>query len=156
MTQKLLPKYKLDTYYAITIQPNDKLQFHGNKATSRIMKIRQHFYSLFQEIPYPYYINLEISEPIGSLHEKTTGGRLHYHGIIKFNTKKQISQFLLETQYQILRQSRLEISEIHDRLAWLKYVHKQTLISEDISILSNHDNESFLKEYLTPIKNTSE
>lgn len=148
MKPSLEQKYDTTNYYALTIQPEDKLQFLGKKPTARIMSIRQHYYSLLQEAQFPYYINLEISEPTGSLHNGTSGGRLHYHGIIKFNNNKQITSFLLEYQYKLLRQARIEISKINDKEAWLKYIHKQTLLSKDITILTNWDIKTFKDKYI--------
>lgn len=151
MTQnidKLKPKYDTKSWYAITIQPNDKLQFHGNEPMARILKSKQHYYTLFQKIHFPYYINMEISEPIGSLNEKATGGRLHYHGLIKFRNNKDITKWLLHTQYFILRQARLEVSKVNDKEGWLAYIEKQKLIPYDIKNLSNYDNESLLQLYL--------
>lgn len=153
MTQKLNslePKYNLDDYYAITIQPDNKIQFLGNKPHARIIKFRQHFYSLLQDCKIPYYLNMEISEPVGSLDNKSSGGRLHYHGIITFDKKQDILSWLLEYQYKLLRQARLEISKIHKdhRQTWWNYIHKRQLISEDLSVLSNWDPKAFTKKYL--------
>lgn len=153
MTQKLEPKYNLRDYYAITIQPSDKLQHLGKKPYARMTNVRQHFYSLLQECQIPYYINMEISEPIGSLQDKTTGGRLHYHGIIKFNNKMQLISFLLEYQYKLLRQSRLELSKINDKKAWLNYIEKQNLIPPAMRTLTNWDEKTFLKQYLKEVTN---
>lgn len=143
----LEPKYNTTDYYAITIQPSDKLQFHGKKPLAKIQHVRQHFYSLMLECQIPYYINLEISEPIGSLSDKSTGGRLHYHGIIKFDNKSQIRSFLLEYQYKLLRQSRVEISKIADKDAWLNYINKQQLIPPAMRTLSNWDHDRFIRRY---------
>lgn len=147
MTEKLQPKYKIDTYYAITIQPDDKIQFCGTDHMARINKFRQYYYSMFQDYKAPYYINIEISEPLGSLPNKSVGPRLHIHGIIKFNTKKQILKFLLVQMHTILKQARLEISEINDKTAWWKYIHKQKLLPKEYKTLSNYDTRKYKRQY---------
>lgn len=153
MTQTLEPKFKIGEYYAITIQPEDKLQHHGKKPYSRVTHMRQYYHTLLQECQIPYYINMEISEPMGSLANKTTGGRLHYHGIIQFCNKEQIISFLLEYQYKLLKQARLEISKINDFQSWLNYIEKQHLIPPAIRTLSNWNPNSFIKKYKKEIKN---
>lgn len=147
---RLEPKYSINTYYAITIQPDDKIQNFSRTPTARIMAHRQIIYSILQDCKVPYYINLEISEPIGSLANKSSGGRLHWHGIITFKKKQHIRDFLLEIQYKLLRVSRLEISKINDKTSWWNYINKQKLIPHDIRLLTNYDPDIFYKEYSQP------
>lgn len=152
MTQNsLIPKYNCTDYYAITIQPTDKLQYHGKAPDARILSSRQYYYSLFENCTIPYYINMEISEPLGSLPNKTTGGRLHYHGIIKFSNKNHIIQWLLKYQYKLLREARLEISKITDKKSWFNYISKQNLIPKEIKSLSNWEKSVFITEYLKSV-----
>lgn len=146
-SQSLEPKYKKNKYYAITIQPNDKIQYLGNPYKARILKVRSYYHQILKDYSIPYYINLEMSEPIGSLAQGTSGSRLHYHGIITFESTKHIQQFLLEIQYKLLRQSRLEISKINDPSSWLNYINKQNLIPFDIKNLTTGLPEVFIVNY---------
>lgn len=147
MTTSLTPKYNTTDYYALTIQPSDKLQYAGLAPSTRVIKFRQYFYSILQAFCMPYYFVIELSEPYGSLQQGHIGSRIHLHGIIKFKSDNQIKNFLLSHQYTILRQSRLEISKINDKKSWYKYIHKQNLISKEMSVLTNWDPEEFMKLY---------
>lgn len=144
----LNPKYEKNKYYALTIAPNNQKQFVNNCPYARMIKFRSYMYNLCQEYKFPYYINMEISEPTGSLPTEGIGGRLHWHGIVQFRNNKEIRQFLFQSMYQLLKNARIEVTPINDKESWWKYIHKQKLIPKEIKLLTNWEPSIFKESYM--------
>lgn len=141
---KLVPFYDIESTYAITIQPGDNLQFLNKNYTSdsRLLRFRQHYMEILRDnLITNYYFKIELSEPKGDLNDHHAGSRLHLHGIIMFDNKKQIINFLLKGLKNIKDKARITIKKIssQDNLKiWWDYINKQKLISNDITTLSNY------------------
>lgn len=140
--------YDKTSNYAITIQPSDKLQFLQKvlSVNKRITSFRQYYRQVFEDDFSNYYFQIEISEPRGNL-QKHIGGRLHLHGILMFESKSHIVDYLLKGLRQLLVDSRVTISKIDTIESfnnWWKYIHKQRLLPREFTTLSNY---SSMKQY---------
>lgn len=130
---KLDLKYKKNTVYAVTIQPDDKHQYF--RSPTRFSKFLDHMNSLLVPLissKIDFYFIIELSEPIGTVTGQ--GSRLHLHGVINLKATESVYRFLLNHLSDFLLCGRLEISEVHDLDAWWTYIHKQK------TIFKNHDN----------------
>ena len=56
--------------------------------------------------------------------ELSTIGRLHYHGVIKFDSISSI--FMFYRNIYTIKDIHIEIDTIEDKDIWMKYVHKQS------------------------------
>lgn len=115
-----LEDLKVDQWYAITINPQDKYQFFNrvNRITDCLHKMRD---DVLQHIgSYDYKIWPELSPK----------GRFHVHGIIRVTDK---INFYLYCVPALLSRGTLVIKEIEDPLIWEEYCKKQSELHEHIS-----------------------
>lgn len=133
--KKLQPYYKLNTPYALTVNPNNKRQYNNN--ADRWAKVRNYLYELIMGCQCYYDMYMEISEPYGERIDAYQGPRIHMHGVIIFRSKKELAQFLLFDSYRINRESTTNISTIDDVEYWYKYCTKQKIFKKNR--LSNNE-----------------
>ncbi len=127
--------YKLGVDYSITINPSDSHQYFGNPY--RLKKFYQFTERQMLSTAGQYQLFLELSEPHTFKTQGYSGPRLHYHGIITFHTKLQLSTFLMVSYYLITRWAALEIDTIADPEYWELYVKKQRLIPKRYRTLNS-------------------
>lgn len=126
--------YEPHIWYAVTIAPDDHLQFPQKQ--DRMIK----FVNLYNEkflcytanrVDYCFYV--EISEPhsIYDPKDKRTSGvdglgpRLHLHGKVRFNTTSSVRWWLLYGMGQLLVHAKVLVKPIDDMVEWDKYCMKQ-------------------------------
>lgn len=137
--------FKKDSYYSVTINPEDKFQYMGTP--DRFKRFRSLMYELFlslsaQHIRYKF--NIELSEPKNNKHG--SGPRYHVHGWILFRSTHSIFQFLDNTYYRWTRLGHVDIDSINDLSKWEKYMSKQAHIFRISPILSSAHDKLFIKE----------
>lgn len=133
--------YRDDVLYAITIKPDNSLQFFNKP--NRLAKFRNIYYEKFLNYHryMDYVFNLEISHPIGDI--KSEGPRLHLHGLFKFKSNKAIFIWLLNKMPDLLIHSQLHIFELDltgktSSKEWMEYMVKQRKqVPMDVFTFSN-------------------
>lgn len=154
----------LENYYnhthlfAVTIQPDDKLQCLNRNYTvaSRFLKFRSFYWDKLSTNIDDYYFVTELSEPRGNLHNHV-GSRLHLHGYIWFESAYSLKRYLMKSLRLLLDNTRLTISKIETNESarnWWKYIHKQEILPDPAKIITSYtDSELFynkkIKEYLS-------
>lgn len=138
-----LPKqcfYKKNTWYAITINPQDQHQYFGKEQRFNAFKNFWNTQFLtFPSMKIDYHFNIELSEPQKLMHN-SGGPRLHMHGIIRFNTNHSIFKFLLNVLGELNKYGIIDIDTISDMKYWLAYITKQEHIFKcSKPILTNND-----------------
>ncbi len=119
--------FKVNTWYSLTLNPPNKHQFLGH--VDRFKRFRNFCYeNLF--ILKSYEMFIEISEPRGFHIKGYEGPRLHLHGRVRFNSNKELAQFLLNGYYKLLRWSSVDIDTINDADTWSAYCTKQHLFKK--------------------------
>lgn len=122
-------KYRDGVTYAVTIKPDDKLQFVNiETASARIFEFYKFYTEKFKRICDPkhftYNFRIEVSEPIGN--DVCTNPRLHLHGTITLRTRYSVLSWLLTVMPDLLIHARLQIVELKgDGKAWNTYMMKQ-------------------------------
>ncbi len=128
--KKLECYYKVGQFYAITINPCDKYQFFGR--INRCKRYHNFIYEQFLQFKCDYLLYIEISEPRGMHTQGYNGPRLHMHGTIYFENRKQLGWWLVEGYYKLLRFAAVDIDTIEDLPKWDAYCRKQNLIRNNI------------------------
>lgn len=128
--------YKLNTEYSISINPCDKFQYNGRQERLNLFRkfVSEH---VVGNIDCDYTFIIEFSEPRSDLKQGSTGPRLHLHGIINFQTKSQLGQFLKIGLYKLLRHSYVDIDTINNKKEWMQYMTKQPLLGDRYRLVSN-------------------
>lgn len=117
--------YKVGTWYAITINPEDSYQFIGkpdrlNKCINHMNEVLLTALSIYG---ITYVIHVDISEP-KEVRYKGTGARVHYHGRIMFNNNDQLIKFLLYGQCAIAQCGQTLYKQIDHYDKWDAYCKK--------------------------------
>lgn len=125
--------------YAITIQPDDKVQFYGED--QRLHEFYEYYRHKLERLmcdvnDFNYWFQIEYSEPHGSV--TGMGPRLHLHGIIYLKSRKSVWRWLSLIMPDMLQHARLEISNLNDKKAWLNYCKKQAYYIPTPNNLSNY------------------
>lgn len=120
--------YTTQTPYAITINPIDKYQFVGRP--NREYLFSNLILSIVQPMKHNLILYKEISEPHQMVLQGKLGPRLHLHGVITFDSKTKLKQFLLHDMYSLLRIASVDIDTIEDLDHWLSYCSKQSLLQK--------------------------
>ncbi len=121
--------YKSNTKYEITINPNDKHQFHGNSRRLElwIMDMQKLITTAFDNYGIMYKLYWECSEPRSINKEdrkKSSGSRLHFHGYFLCPNDVVMGNYLLQSVYKLSRWSDVQVNEYRPDY-WPKYVSKQ-------------------------------
>lgn len=137
-------EFKLYTPYEFTINFNDDNQF--KHSIDRPDKVKQKLYSILSTNPgIHYWLRLELSMPqYGQAYTKKQHiARLHYHGIIKFTTKKSLIKYLVMTYTKLTSIGRVQFNPF--RLShWPTYCLKQQYLFKHL----NCDLENVELEYI--------
>lgn len=144
-------KYQKGVPYSITINPHDNYQFLKEQSgKDRLMK----FINYMNEVLMPltkmrieYYFCIELSEPFKIRH-RSSGSRLHLHGIIRFNSSYSVFQFLSHFSSKLAEVGDTDIDTIGDLDEWDLYIHKQNHIfkSKDPRLSNILEYSEWLKE----------
>lgn len=114
---------KLKTPYTFTISPDDQNQYWN----SNIRDLKQ--YSEYNNLIHSW--NKEKYEIL--LHQEVSrNGRLHFHGIIKFNTNDGIHDFYVNRLFKLQQHNQVEIDSIKDIEVWILYINKYKHIYDKI------------------------
>lgn len=105
----------LQTYYSITINPNDDYQFFNDIESVRIKKAENHIKYIMRK-----YINIRFSLYI----DVSRVGRIHWHGTIMFPFINSIKFFYTEVINELLSKHHIEIDTINDSDKWFHYCTK--------------------------------
>lgn len=146
--RKLAPYYVPNTWYAITICPDDIHQKTDKSCENRYNRFRKYMVkeiSQFELNNTDISLVIEISEPHGSQKKGYLGPRLHAHGIIKFNNRAGIQYFLLKGYHMLLHYNIVDIDTIDDMSFWMKYCNKQHVLPQDRKI-NYHLMENVIKD----------
>lgn len=133
MSTKNVPFYQKNKWYSITINPNDKYQFHGTD--DRIKRFRDFMYEQFLQLDaykINYRFNMELSEP-RSMPPGHSGPRLHVHGKIQFTSNYSINRFLTLFLYKVSRFASIDIDTIEHPEIWDDYCKKQQHLYKKVS-----------------------
>lgn len=130
------PFYKVGEWYEITVNPDDNHQFINDefrfrKVVDYITIVASHMHA--QEIVMKLYP--EISEIQHLIDGKYP--RIHFHGKIKFNSKKALQKFLLKYSLCLSKFSSVQINNYRKEY-WDKYCVKQSDIMQDLTTSENY------------------
>jgi len=123
--------YKVNTFYSITINPENHYQFFSKIDRKHLVKkffydvLRKHLQTL-HNIKYKLYV--EVSEPRDILKYGYDGPRVHFHGTVFFSNRADIEYFLLFQIRALCKHASCEIDTIKDLGIWLQYCKKQDLL----------------------------
>lgn len=144
---------KVDTLYALTINPNDDHQYWKSSSTEdRLSDFNTYWQAYIQLLTAEIHCNTEVSKI----------GRLHYHGTISFKTQKNINDFYINNFYKLANISNVMITLISDLDGWEDYYCKASHMIKDkinttdsnikrLSYVEKHNKDNKLK-YKVPIK----
>lgn len=106
--------WKIDTWYALTLNPSDKYQhFESGSRLATVIKELTEVLCLYSHLSFQLW--LEVSKK----------GRLHWHGYCKTEEEKDKNLFFIHGLPRLLRRCTMVIRDINDDVEWDKYVHKQ-------------------------------
>lgn len=127
----------VDTNYALTLCPDDTLQFWNVNTVQRLNMSLAYARSLLNTLGKMIHIGLYL--------EVSRTGRIHYHGVINFLSQDAIKEFYLIRLHKILEHFRVEIDTISDYDEWDAYCTKASHLWE-ISIDTNSAVEFIKKQ----------
>lgn len=131
--------YKLKTYYAITINPDDKHQyFHdgGQRFSNFINHANDYYFCRLKQNEIDYVLHPEISEPRDNI-QYAGSPRLHFHGVVYLKSKQSILHFLLQFLVKVSSFAMYKIEPLKDSYKWESYCKKQSFLG--FKPLSNYD-----------------
>lgn len=125
--------------YSFNLNPSDEHQYFS-KESNRIRDVGRYFSTYLVTL---FTAHCEVYMEISRT------GRLHFHGIITFNTTNDIRQFYIEAIHNLLKQCTIEIDTIKDMDIWRTYITKcQSLIKwHYVSSPLRRVEDSFLVQY---------
>jgi len=131
------PFYKINVWYSITINPEDRNQYFGtpNRYVNFMRWIRGELFEIFP-LPMVYVGNVELSEPKNLT--LGMGPRLHFHGMFKFKDNAQIFKFLLMGLNRAARGGHVDIDTVGNVPTWISYCRKHEMVMPKDACLSNH------------------
>lgn len=135
--QKIDLFYEVNRWYSITINPNDTYQRYG-KGIERLDAIKQIFFEHllgYSQSKISYCLHFDISEPRDMVDGKSS--RVHFHGVIKFNTPISIRNWQLYHSHQLSKMSYVNIDTIDDPIKWIAYCKKYDHITR-MNPMTNH------------------
>lgn len=123
---------EVNKLYAITMAPNDDLQYWTDE--ERVSKLEHYMINyILKDAPAVIDITMEVSRT----------GRLHYHGTIMFPIRRNIHNFYINTIHKWLNKFIIEIDTIKDLTVWLTYCGKcKDVMMEDVKI---HSTKALMK-----------
>jgi len=123
--------YSIGTLYAVTLNPCDVHQYILKP--DRRTKIKTMYREILDTCNCKYHFKLEFSEPRGMRVKDYFGPRLHFHGIMRFDNKEQVYEFLNKTFHLLCKYGTVDIDICNDLTVWLEYINKQKVIKDKIS-----------------------
>lgn len=128
------PLLRPKVVYSITINPNDSCQYYPKNYPGdwqvRMDAFKQNWSKRFIELlslfDIDYWLQIECSEPFRSGNQSEP--RLHFHGLIRFQTPESVMQFLLNASHWLLTWSNFKIDSIEDPEEWIDYSEKHTFL----------------------------
>jgi len=123
--------YLIGTLYAVTLNPCDVHQYILKP--DRKTKIKTLYREILETCNCRYHFKLEFSEPRGMRVKDYFGPRLHFHGLIRFDNKEQLHDFLFKTYHMLCKYGSLDIDICNDPSVWMDYINKQKIIKDKIS-----------------------
>lgn len=129
--------YFIDTLYAITFNP----EWQFNQKPDRYDKFHTKIYNLLVDLKISYDVVIEVSEPHARpkreyMQYGSEGPRLHIHGVIRFDTRKQLQDFLLFGVYRLCQNGITKIDSVKDLQIWSNYCKKQHILPKNRRIYS--------------------
>lgn len=125
---------ELGVDYALTISPKDDLQFFGQNSNNRVISFMEAMTPICYKNIYADYYKLVM--------EISKGGRLHFHGWIRWDDKDSLKTFFLTIKklqnvgtYAIKPMSATDISDKYK--TWSDYVFKQKWLWDNKYIINN-------------------
>lgn len=115
--------FKCNTTYEFTINFNDSYQLKGQQLITRYDNARKHLRKELDEYHITYKLMPEISMPQYADNSHNTYPRIHFHGIISFNSNTQILQFLLDTSIKLAKMGRYQFNDYRPQY-WPQYCLK--------------------------------
>lgn len=134
--------YDLTNAYAVTISPDNQHQ-HFNCKVNRLKQFKQSWndkLSIYNNGT-DYVFNIEISQH----------GRLHLHGVLKFNHYDQIKNHYLNAIHMLESISKLEIKKITSISNWRNYCDKQQHIIRICPISNLYNDWDGIIEVISPV-----
>lgn len=115
--------YKPKTVYEVTICPDDSKQFASKKDT-RLRNCVDYHREILDKVNASYHLFCEVSHPQAGDATKCRYARIHWHGIIRFETPEAISEFLLHRWHELTGNARVQFNEYRPDV-WPEYCRKQ-------------------------------
>lgn len=116
-------EYKPATVYELTIAPDDPRQF-ADKGDTRLKNAVDHFKDALKNWPCRYHLFCEVTHPQYGQENKHRYARIHWHGIISFESQKDISNWLLTKWHKMTVQARVQVNPYRADV-WDDYCRKQ-------------------------------
>lgn len=117
-------KVAVDTWYTLSINLDPKLK-HNHIIDGKHVINKGMFDRLQTEKAIIYDIINTINSPKYALFpELSRTGRLHWHGVIRFNTELEIGIFYFRALPLLLKVANIEIDEVNDLELWKDYMMK--------------------------------
>lgn len=127
-----------ETPYTFTFNPNDQRQFWEDQ---------YRFKNFMTQLKKDFYFLKEVCRIKGFV-EISKGGRLHFHGCIRFKEVLDIFSFFLNKVHTLQRYGTYEIDTLQDSTKWNEYVAKQSrFYPKNVNYI---DTEKLLKEDYDP------
>lgn len=126
MTNKFTPKHESmpienivpGYWYSFSINPIDEYQYWRSLAVDRREEMFRNYWKNF-------FLHQNNSYHTRLFPELSPLGRLHFHGLISFETKEHIKRFYMNDIYTLKLKCTFEIDEIEDLEIWMQYITKQ-------------------------------
>ncbi len=128
--------YGIGTKYSVTLNPPDDHQYFNSG--NRFSKFYDFVQKMLLTMGGRYVFFIELSEPRGFHPQgKFKGPRLHLHGIVYYEDKQQLRQFLCSGYYGLTRWTATDIDTISDMTVWKQYIQKQSIVPKRYRKVTN-------------------
>lgn len=122
------PFYQTNTWYSITVNPDDTHQDAFNSYyPTRIATVYDFFLEHMIDLDnngVKFSFSMDVSEPHTNLRKNSIGPRIHFHGRIYFRTTQHIMFFLLKWIPEMMLYSLVDIDTCRDIKIWDNYCKK--------------------------------
>lgn len=117
--------------YTITINPEEQYEQHNDRI-ERVVKLTKR---RMDKLSLQYNIYVELSNPLSPTKHRFP--RVHFHGLIMFETPLQIAKWYNEDYFKLASLGYFEIDTLGDINTWHTYCTKEQDIMKTLTKLSH-------------------